>query len=101
MARKISFDDAVKLLRELRTLPEEEAQDTDDLEKVVLRHTPRHWEESAIILDEVAYNLQAGPRCDGLDIAAVNRIGYWLRQIGVDQKMKAAVAAHNAHHQAA
>lgn len=101
MARKTGFDEAVKLLRHARSLPEEEAPDTDDLEKIVLRHTPTHWEEAAVILDEVAYNMQAGARCDGLDIAAVNRIGYWLRQLDVDERIKMATAVHAAHSRAA
>lgn len=90
MARKITFDDAVKLLREMRRLPEEEFRDTDDLEKIVLRHIPRHWEEAAVILEEVGYNLEAGARGDGLDVRAVNRIGRWLRQLDVEWRLKTA-----------
>lgn len=96
MARKIGFNEAVKLLGQARLLPEEEAPDTDDLEKIVLRQTPMHWEQAATILDEVAYNMQAGVRCDGLDIAAVNRIGCWLRQLDVDERIKIATAARAA-----
>lgn len=101
MARKTGFDEAVKLLRQARLLPEEEAPDTDDLEKIVLRHTPTHWEQAADILDEVAYNMQAGARCDGLDVAAVNRIGFWLRQLDVDERIKLAATAHAPVHRRA
>ncbi|WP_292223880.1 hypothetical protein [Brevundimonas sp.] len=101
MARKIGFDQAVKLLGQARLLPEEEAPDTDDLEKIVLRQTPMHWEQAATILDEVAYNMQAGARCDGLDIAAVNRIGFWLRQLDVDERIKTATSVHAARNKAA
>lgn len=101
MARKIGFDEAVEFIRETRLLPEEEAQDTDEFEKIVLRHTPRHWEEAAVMLEEVAFNLQAGARCDGLDIVAVNRIGYWLRQQDADQRIEAAASIHGTRTKAA
>lgn len=101
MARKIGFDKAVEFIRKTRLLLEEEAQDTDEFEKIVLRHTPRHWEEAAVILEEVAFNLQAGARCDGLDIVAVNRIGYWLRQQDADQRIKAATPIRSARAKAA
>ncbi|GAA0210073.1 hypothetical protein QOZ96_003206 [Brevundimonas nasdae] len=101
MARKIGFDKAVEFIRKTRLLLEKEAQDTDEFEKIVLRHTPRHWEEAAVILEEVAFNLQAGARCDGLDIVAVNRIGYWLRQQDADQRIKAATPIRSARAKAA
>lgn len=94
MARKIGFDDAVKLLREMRLLPEEEAQDTDYLEKAVLRHTPLNLEEAAVVLEEVAYNLEAGERSDGLDVSALTRVGSWLRQVDADVRIKTAASVH-------
>lgn len=101
MARKIGFDEAVSLLQEMRSFSEEDSQDTDDLERIVLRHPPSHCEEAAIVLDEVAYNLQAGTRCDGLDISAVNRIGHWLRQLDADQRIKANTSIQDDRNRAA
>lgn len=49
------------------------------LERKVLDHVPTGVGECAAMLEVVSDNLEAGPRSDERDVAAVKRIAAWLR----------------------
>ena len=78
MAKTLTFIQAVQALAMIRALPEGEAPDTDEMEKIVLDHRPDTPREAALILEEVAYNLEAGPRSDARDIDALRFVSRWL-----------------------
>ena len=95
MATTLTFIQAVQALSMIRALPEGQAPDTDEMEKIVLDHRPATPAEAALILEEVAYNLEAGARSDTRDTAALRRVGRWL-DLGQDATLGGAGPAPSA-----
>lgn len=58
--------------------PDDDPDAYENAERIILRRKPHSAAEAAIILEVVAANVSAGPRCDGLDNRAIESTRLWL-----------------------
>lgn len=86
MARELRFEVALEIWKKWRAAECEDAVQGKDhilAEEIILECVPTSPSQAEVIVEVVAFNVDAGPRSDGRDIMALKNVAAFIRDIGV------------------
>lgn len=86
MAKDLKFESASEIWKKWRAAECEDAVQEEDhflAEEIILESVPTSPFQAEVIVEVVAFNVDAGPRSDGRDIQALRNVAAFIRDIGM------------------